>query len=606
MRKFIHSSFEIDLSVYEITDTAENPWFTENYFAKYSYPFEIPLTDKYNNAMGFIDTINSKSNETLFEGVYVHDNVMEKAILEIEEYEQALSVTLRYGLEDFPNFKKKLSELQLIRMPVDNIYEHAAGVIAQTWPAVNYNFPQIHTDKIEPEDNDTWFAFEKIINNYKNGAFLINEVDTVEEITYNRNIIQPVPYLLYLLQAGVADAGYTLHGDILQDETLQKTLVYSDNEYYSNISQESTAFQMLAKDYDTMSSLEPPYIYMDRNFPIPQPGRYRITGTVRLRRVIVGAPTRFKVYYRETLVYETSFSFWQDFITFIDFDLDITIDTIADGNPDYLQFSFDTGYNEDDVLLAVDINPVFLYNDTGAAVPSILNPNNIELNRAVPDMLFGDLFKTILTLKRMSIDIKDKQVWVNFISNEMATKPIIDLSAFEIKFPKRTFSRGSSFLLKYEDPGSEDYLYAEVFQDTAGAVTTGFTKDDKTTETVLKALPLPLLHRNNVQTAYAFSSDNAKPLFVLYDGVTAGVNSSKDPAPLLLPSLHQQHHYSWYAARIKGQAVSWQFLAHTEQLQGLTAKSRIHAYSTIHLVKSLQKTQVSPDLFEVEIETEII
>lgn len=607
MRKFIHSDFELDLSTYGITDTAENPWFTGNYFSKYSYPFTLQLTDENDIAFGFLSNMNAVSAQTLFEGIYVHGDVMEKAVLEIEELEEVLSVTLRYGLDDFPNFKKKLAELQLLRLEVTDIYTHAAGIIAQAWPAVNYNFPQLHIDKIETEDSDVWFGFEKIINNYKEGAFLINDVDTEEEITYNRNIIQPLPYLLYLLKAGFEDAGYTLHGDVLDDALLKKMLVYGDVEYYINVSQDSLNFQMLAVDYDTATQVESQYrIRMDRDLAIEQPGKYRVVGTVRLRRVILGAITRFKMYYRSTLIYETSYSFSSDAVSYIDIDIDVEFETIVDGNDDYLHFYFSTGYNEVDILLAVDVNPVYLFNETGEIIPSILNPDKVELSRAVPDMEFGELVKAVLEMFKMSLDITGKQVWINFIANEMAAKPIIDLSAYEIKFPKRKFSKGNSFLLKYDNVDSEDYKYAAVFQNIDGVATAGYTTDDKTAETVIKALPLPLLYRNNVQTAHAFSTDASRPFLVVYDGLTAGINLSKDPSPLLIPQLHLAHHQAWNEARLKGQAVNWKFLAYAENLYGLSAKSRVHAYTNIHLVKSLQKTEVTPGLFDVEIETEII
>lgn len=616
MRKFICSDFEIDLSVLQITDTAENPWFNGNYFSKYSYPFNLPLTDELDIALGHLSNFNSADSKTLFEGVYVHGEVMEKAILEIEECEQELSATIRYGLDDFPNFKKKLAELQLIRMDVPDIYTHAAGVIAQAWPAVNYNFPQVHTDKIEPEDNEVWFAFEKIINNYKNGAFLVNDVDTETGTTFNRNIMQPLPYLLYLLKAGVEDAGYTLHGDLLEHPTLKKVLVYADVEYFQNISQESLTFLLLAEDYDSATDEKTHVegqqyrLRMAREVAIAQPGKYRIQGSFRLRRIVLGLPTRFRIYYRNTKIYEVIYSFPFDAASFFDYDFDFEFETVADGNDDFLLFSITTGYNEanaDDILVNADINPVYLFNESGQVIPSILNPNKIVLNRAVPDIEFGSLFKFVLDLFKFNLDIIDRQVWVNSVANEMASRPVIDLSGFEVKFPKRPFSRGNSFLLRYQDPGTEDYTFAEVFQDASGTATTGFVKDDeKTTETEINALPLPLLFRNNVQTVHAFSEDAGKPYLVLYDGLSNNLNLAKDPAELQIPYIHERHHYNWNLARINGTSVTWTFLAYEEQIRGLNHKSRVHAYRRLHQVKALQKTQVSPGLYEVEIQTEII
>jgi hypothetical protein len=38
-----------------------------------------------------------------------------------------------------------------------------------------------------------WNGFEGIINNRVDGV-LTNTVDTVEDVTYNRNVMQPLPY----------------------------------------------------------------------------------------------------------------------------------------------------------------------------------------------------------------------------------------------------------------------------------------------------------------------------------------------------------------------------------------------------------------------------
>ena len=39
----------------------------------------------------------------------------------------------------------------------------------------------------------------------------------------------------------------------------------------------------------------------------------------------------------------------------------------------------------------------------------------------------------------------------------------IDLTGYEIKEPARRLSKGNTFLLKFRDVNSEDYLYEELF-----------------------------------------------------------------------------------------------------------------------------------------------
>src|SRR5690606_10467146 len=119
---------------------------------------------------------------------------------------------------------------------------------------------------------------------------------------------------------------------------------------------------------------------------------------------------------------------------------------------------------------------------------------------AVPDMLFGDLMKAVIATKNYNMEPRGNELWMNLIKNDIEARPVLDLSAYEVKFPKRKFNKGNSFLMKYQDVESEDYKYAEVFQNRDGVVTQGYVKNEKTAEIVINALPLPLKVNNGVQS----------------------------------------------------------------------------------------------------------
>ncbi|MFL9844763.1 hypothetical protein [Flavobacterium rhizosphaerae] len=606
MRKFIHSDFELDLSAYQITDNEENPWLSGNYFTKYSYPFTMELTDATDAMLNMIGNYNAAGAETIFEGIYVDGDTLEQAVLEIGEIEKTVSLTLRYGLDDFPNFGKKLSELPLLLQEVDDIYEHAAEVITKQWPEVNYNFPQVHIDKIDTDESEVWYAFNKIINNYINGAFLVNDVDIETEETFNRNIMQPLPYLLYIIKAGIEAAGFTLHGDILSDPVLQKTLLYADCEYYTSISQDSLELMALSDQYDSITNvgIQGYSMTLTRQLEITQPGKYRITGSIYLRTFSQSPSVWSKIYYRDQLIGEKTI---QDTAShYRTWNVDIVFETLDDGQPDFLLFDLFARYLEDEIIFDIQVNPIILHDVEGNIIPSILNLNQVNIPRAVPEMTFGELIKAVLAMKNMYMEKNGTQVSINYIQTQLLTAAVRDLSEFEVRFPKRKFNKGNSFLLKYQDANSDVYTYAEVFQNYEGSVTAGYTRDDKTTDIEINALPLPLLFRSGVQTAHGFLEDKSKPFFVLYNGLVGGLNLSVDPSQLLIPYLHENYHKQWLEKRINSQTFTWTFKAHYEKLIGLTARSRIHAYTNIHLVKNYQKTQVAPDQYEVEIESVVL
>ncbi|MFP9114278.1 hypothetical protein ACLI1A_10055 [Flavobacterium sp. RHBU_3] len=601
MRKFIHSDFELDLSGFSITDTAENPWFTGEYFSKYSYPFTFLLDDETDIAMGMVSNHNSADAVTLFKGTYVDGNVMEEAELELEEIEDTASLSLRYGLDDFPNFETKLANLPLYQAEVASIYEHAADVISLGWPAVKYNFPQVHIDKIDTSA-DEWASFQKIINNYQGGAFLINEVDLETETSINRNIMQPLPYLLHILQAGFLAAGKTLSGDILTFPLFQKILLYADCEYYNTIAQESIDVIYTTDDYDTIDyTTYNPRVHLMKTLDIENPGKYRITGDVKL--IPMGNfVSNIRIKYRDTLL----FSLNTGAIT-LNQPVDVTFETLTDLNANYLTFEYDGGSINDvtDTLFNLSVNPVRLHDESGNAITSIINLNEVNLKRAVPDMTFGDLVKLCLEMFKMNLDTSGSEARMNFIEDEIEASEIIDMSRFEVKRPKRIFSKGNSYLVKYEDVNDEKYMYDVIFQDASGPVTSGYTETEKTTQVTFNALPLPLLYRNNVLTAHGFLEDDAKPMFILYNGMVSGKNIAQDPAPLYIPALHEQFLEKWLQQRIDAAGYEWSFRAYTEELEGLTAKSRVHAYGNIHIVKQIEKTSVKPGLYEVRLTTEV-
>ena len=113
-----------------------------------------------------------------------------------------------------PNFDKKLSDLPLHNFEVLDIYQHANEAVEKSYPAVDYNFPKLYTDEYNL-DSEEWKYFDSMINNrvQEQGktekVFPRNRVENGMDV-YNKNIIHPMPYLLYVLKAGFKDAGFQL------------------------------------------------------------------------------------------------------------------------------------------------------------------------------------------------------------------------------------------------------------------------------------------------------------------------------------------------------------------------------------------------------------
>lgn len=596
MHKIIHQLFEIDLSNVDISFTDENSWFSDTFNTKYTFPFSVDLTDKTKKFFEDLLDYRTKETTTEYEVTYVFNKVQEKAILTAEGIGDTISFQLKIGIEEYPNFSKKLSEIGLQNTVVADIYAHAKTIISQTWPAVNYNFPQVHTDKVDTSVA-MWTFFEKIINNYKEGEFVINEV--VVDVPHNRNLMQPVPYFLHILTQGFAQAGYVLKGDVLEIPALKKKLLYFETDYHKILDQVNIATLVMGTDKIFSSSNRADFL---KKITLPQGGRYQVTGTIN----IYGRwkeTTYAQLKYRGRILWNGWLRETKHHSGYLySKDVDITFDTVNDGGIQELVFESSQFNKNENLICDFYTTSLFLYNDMGVAIPNVVNNNKIELNRVVPDMTFGTFTTAVKNWYNLDIALQGKEIWMNFIEEEINFYNAIDLSGYETK-PERNFNKGTSFLLKFSDPADEVNKRQEMFFNSDGYTSSGYFKDDKTSEITIQAFPLLNEFRNGVQTAYAIESDKSKIYAILYDGLNgAALNLTDDPSPMLLPQIAEQYFKNWFNFRLAAVNFKWSFSAYTEAMNGLTSRRKIFAYGRYFIIKTLSRRQVSKDLFEVELD----
>ena len=297
MAKFIHVDFVLDLTSYSISRVQENQWFSDQFFTRYTFPFDIDLDDDTNREFGLIMDYTVDEPLTFFEGYFFDDGKHYSAEMEILEVKgRRANLEISYGFNELPNFERKLSELPLEISRLDeSLFLHAEDVIDKTWPAVNYNFVQVHTDSFNPDDEE-WNGFQKIINNRKNGAFLVNEFDDVDNVIYNRNIMMPMPYFMHVLTTGFEDAGFDLKGDILTDPDLKKMLFFKETEEYVSARIEGAELVKDTSQYDSTFNKTYKFGFLNTRslttrlgnyrfeYSFPKRGRYKVAGNVYLRR----------------------------------------------------------------------------------------------------------------------------------------------------------------------------------------------------------------------------------------------------------------------------------------------------------------------------------
>jgi hypothetical protein len=600
MHKIVHSTFELDLTKYGLSFVEENYWFTDQFFTKYSFPFPIYLTAELIKTFGYFLDDNNEFVKTTFNVVYYFGNQKETAVFQIEsQVGVRLEANLRYGFDELPNFNKKLSELPLeviAKTSIPNIYNHAKTIIPQIWPAVNYNYPQIHTDDYDTEEL-TWAAFGKKINNYVSGDFPVNE-ETLDGYV-NRNIIQPLPYLLHVLTQGFLDAGFTLKGDLTTNEMVKKILLYKKTDYFT-IGSDILAL-VLRGNYTAVAN-EVEMIAFSNLMP---EFTYQVTGQIAIHTDTSGTPSQGPRIVSETLlIYKGTVLGSVDNsvsdVAFLDIDATFTTNTDTTQKLEFISYAMADDVISNEILFDLNIKRVL----NGVAEPVNIY-KDVDLTRAVPDVTFGTLITELKKQLNIEVDPQGADIYLNFVEDKVNYNEAVDLSAKEVLKPSKRFNRLDSILLKYEAPSNETVKFAPIFQNNDGYLNNDSLVNDNTETIEIDILPLTQKSVDLIETAFNFDDGGESKIYMcLYEGLQNTLNLTINNAPLLIPNLHILHHRKWFSFRLSSINYRWIFKMYLEQLA--TINKKVFAYGRYHVVKSIEKTQISKDLFEVEIETETL
>tara|TARA_R110002050_G_scaffold145702_1_gene271190 strand:- start:1298 stop:3166 length:1869 start_codon:yes stop_codon:yes gene_type:complete len=619
MQKFIHDNFMLDLTSYQIDRVEENQWFSDDFFTKYTFPFELKITDEINRYFGGILDYNIESPVTVYNGYFFIDGTHEEAVLEIKEVKgKTATIEISYGLDEFPNWDTRLSELPLQKQELgESLFDHAENIITQTYPAVNYNFVQVHTDSFNAEE-DRWLGFEGIINNRKAGAFLVNEFDEIEDVTYNRNIMIPFPYLMHVLLAGFQDAGYELKGDVLTDPELLKMLFIKEADEYINARIEGEEFLVDISDVKSTEIVEFKYIilYYDttvahyRNeYYFPKKGKYKVSGNVYLRRLKSNATASITYNGSEIKSFREEFSdpHYLERIRTIDVNVnveDINKPLIFESRQLNWREDLDITVNEGP-LWDVTITPLAIYDETGELIPPLITTEKLDLTHCVPDKTFGELVKMVKNWKNMDFRIRDNEVHMNYIEPQLNVGEAIDFSDFNLREPRRRYDQGDSFLLQFKDVDNEDYARGQLYVDIEGVKTSGFVTDDKTNEIDIDTIPLPLVFRNGITTALSVNDGKSDFCTALYEGAAGIDNIAQENTNVMLPAVYENHWSKWLSFRLRSQGFTTQFNVPKQRMQGVNTYDKVFMYNNFHLIKTLNKVNLlGKDVFQVELELE--
>lgn len=607
--KFItNEGVEIPLHDKQFTFVEENPRFKDAFWTNYTLPIKFYYDRDFLSQFGQYSSFHNKNLKRYHEGIHIFEGKSRKAKLEIMEFKKdSIKFQIDSGFENLPNFDKKLEDLPLFNEKVEDIYTHANEIVKKKYPETNYNFPKLYTDEYNLED-DAYKYFDSFINHrthLENGTekeFPRNRIENDTEV-YNKNIIHPMPYLLYVLKVGFRDAGFKLEGDVLEDKHLMQRLIFSGRQYYNTGDQKEHKITVYSQEYENMVGNVGEW---SKRIVIPAPGRYRL----HLRLYLA---TNWGVDRGEMLVTSKNIKAIgsQNYIftrgaNHKEFLFSITEDEAEAGAEILVNYSGGVLVNINDHqgknmgVAQINVLPVRQHSTDGKPIAYIFNENRINLKKAVPDMSFGELVTAIKNLRNYDLEFDGNRAIMNTIKVKNGNDDILDFRAFETENPTRMFNDKVSFNLTFpEDEGSE---IKNIYIDEKGYHLNYKSVPEGATEISMNVITLPMTMFRGAFTAQAKQASAL--MLVYYDGLDDnGDNHATNPEGLMGEDL-AKHLLPWYENRLTNFAYKWSFITQKNKIRKFNIRSEIFCYGKRHLIKSWTKKSLSEELYLVEIETE--
>lgn len=591
MIKVYNSDFEMDLSPYQVQFIERNNWFEESQLESFTVPLRVPI-DEYFEVYRYYTESEYDSLHDVFLNRY---GKIFTAVLEITNTDdEFLEIEIRYGIDQFPNWEKKLSELPFPKNSVSNIRAHALDIMTKNYPETNYNFPKIWTD-LYAKDNAVWQSFKSFYNNLSDGVFIENSIDIENNIVYNNNIMRPMPYILHVLKVGIEDAGYTLKGDILDNEIIQKTIAVPTTKIEIKDRVESVEWNIGNEHYtrEGFRNRIPKgwqYGRWEDELTIPAFGKYRIKGIIHnsgKKHHDISANIKLD----GTILFSNTGK--------NSYPVDVVFTSKKTGSKLSI---YSRDYARDNDKTELKITPLELYDDSGIEIIYGVDNNNINIADHVNEMTFGDFVTKVMSIHNYDFTPGEKNtIWMNLKHEDITPDKGLDLSKYDLKSPDRTFNSGQSFLLKYPEL-DDPYSIKSLFVDKLGTKTENYTTNDRTTEIELKFVPLPVENVNGIFTSKIIVRDTNQLCLALYEGDSEN-NTTESIQPLLMENIYAVYYYLWIYFLLSATVFKWSFNCYWSDMHDLNIRKKIFAYENYHIMKELSRKRISEDVETIELET---
>ena len=527
-----------------------------------------------------------------------------------------------------------MNELNYGFIDVINIYNYVDGVLDKTYPEINHCFPRVQTSQFEREEN----------GNIKNECPIINDVYQTEDVwaevmnqgkivrpfdiyEYKEliNIIKPYIFLLEILKKSFEKLGYTLEGDILNDDDFR--FLALDNE---GTSYEEFKFEEL-KEITTLSLPLDEEIIKKVKFKTVGGGRLNIkynanyseTDSDNYTYNVSSVDAEIKVKYMldntiiEDVINIAAFSSVEHILFTVEIPLSFSFVEI-EVEIKYTLKKYEEGYNYDSI--EVQFNPItqkgFQGNLEKNDVLKIMK-NKLILSEFVPEVAFSDIISFIKSYGYILIP-KGNSIYVNKIYQKNE-KPK-DFTFCEVMFPEIIPKSLDAKIIKLS---SYDKLkYGKITITDAGILVNSEKDFINKEEITINSLPLPfakvkkairtyvfegfkkyVIKRIIEQSVIAEEKESDTPIkLIKYRGVFNKKNDGLDVS-YLLPENAINTYFKNDIKFFHSDNIKWSFISSSEEFKNLKEYDKIYAYKRELVIKNLTKTFVGEDMYQIEFDT---
>lgn len=590
---FTCSEFNLDLSNYKVSFQSQNSWFTDSLFSVISFPIDIAI-EGYFEQYRYYSEIEYPNQ---FDGMLNRNGNLSYAKLEITDIEEGfLRIVIESGMEQFPSWETKLSDLNLQNLDVPNIRTHAESILNLKYPAVNYNFPMIHAPYYDTK-NSVWEFFEGIYNKRVDGVFKENTIDVENNVVSNFNIIRPLPYLLHVVKTGVEAGNCVLKGDILKDVEFSQAVVISPGNIEIDDRPGTIEWDLSTESYTRLGFRHRipkgwPYGEWKAEQEILKHGKFRLKGIIHnwgRKHLDVYA----EIYLDNVLIWKNSGR--------NSYPLDFTFTTKKEGSKLRI---YCKDYARDSAKTDIEILPISVFDENGNSIIYTSDSNKIDLKKHVPDCSFGDLITYLMTQKNYSFDLKNiNEIHMNLKEKNVLPTDAIDLRQFEINQPSRTLNTNQSFLVKYSENENKNFPAESIYYDYNGSKLTGYLTNDYTQEIEIKGTPLPHETISGITTGSLIVKDETRICIAVYDGLQDGENTTLSGDSFRISKVIDDYYNRWFRMIINGVVFKWSFKAHINGIPSFTINSNIYSFQNYHFIKDMSTTRVKFNVDEYQLTT---